>query len=80
MTFPSGLNRDEAAAVADQFGVALDQVRRDHLIAQYPAWQLFAERQEHQTPFHGIGVGRGDRGSCWRARRPVRRFDHAVHR
>ena len=33
MTYPSGLNRDEAAAVAQEFGVALEQVRRDHLIS-----------------------------------------------
>ena len=33
MTYPSGLRRDEAAAVAEQFGVALEQVRRDHLIS-----------------------------------------------
>lgn len=33
MTYPSGLIRDEAAAVAQEFGVALDQVHRDHLIS-----------------------------------------------
>jgi hypothetical protein len=33
MTYPSGLIRDEAAAVAQGFGVALDQVHRDHLIS-----------------------------------------------
>lgn len=33
MTYPSGLNRDEATAVAREFGVALHQVHRDHLIS-----------------------------------------------
>lgn len=33
MTYPSGLRRDEAAAVAQQFDVALEQVHRDHLIS-----------------------------------------------
>jgi predicted nucleotidyltransferase component of viral defense system len=33
MTYPSGLGRDEAATVAQQFGVALEQVHRDHLIS-----------------------------------------------
>src|SRR5438034_1286414 len=33
MTYPSGLRRDEAATVAQQFGVALEQVHRDHLIS-----------------------------------------------
>lgn len=33
MTYPSGLRRDEAASVAQQFGVALEQVHRDHLIS-----------------------------------------------
>lgn len=33
MTYPSGLRRDEAASVAHQFGVALEQVHRDHLIS-----------------------------------------------
>lgn len=33
MTYPSGMRRDEAAAVARQFGVSLEQVRRDHLIS-----------------------------------------------
>jgi len=33
MPYPSGLIRDEAAAVAQEFGVALDQVHRDHLIS-----------------------------------------------
>ncbi|MDQ2838255.1 MAG: nucleotidyl transferase AbiEii/AbiGii toxin family protein [Actinomycetota bacterium] len=33
MTFPSGLNRDEAAAIADEFGVAPEQIHRDHLIS-----------------------------------------------
>lgn len=33
MTYPSGLRRDEAATVAKQFGVALEQVHRDHLIS-----------------------------------------------
>lgn len=33
MTYPSGLIRDEAAAVAQEFGVALDQVHRDHLMS-----------------------------------------------
>ena len=33
MTYPSGLHRDEAATVARQFGVALEQVHRDHLIS-----------------------------------------------
>jgi hypothetical protein len=33
MTYPSGLLRDEAASVAQQFGVALEQVHRDHLIS-----------------------------------------------
>ena len=33
MTYPSGLRRAEAAAVAQQFGVALEQVHRDHLIS-----------------------------------------------
>ena len=33
MTYPSGLNLDEAATVAATFGVALDQVRRDYLIS-----------------------------------------------
>jgi predicted nucleotidyltransferase component of viral defense system len=33
MTYPSGLDRSEAAAVAEKFGVALEQVRRDHLIS-----------------------------------------------
>jgi hypothetical protein len=33
MTYPSGLLRDEGAAVAQQFGVALEQVHRDHLIS-----------------------------------------------
>jgi hypothetical protein len=33
MTYPSGLRRDEAATVAQQFGVALGQVHRDHLIS-----------------------------------------------
>ncbi len=33
MIYPTGLIRDEATAVADQFGVALEQVRRDHLIS-----------------------------------------------
>jgi predicted nucleotidyltransferase component of viral defense system len=33
MTYPSGLNRHEAANIAAQFGVAMDQVRRDHLIS-----------------------------------------------
>jgi predicted nucleotidyltransferase component of viral defense system len=33
MTYPSGLNRDEAATVAQRFGVALEQIHRDHLIS-----------------------------------------------
>ncbi|MGI8878923.1 MAG: nucleotidyl transferase AbiEii/AbiGii toxin family protein [Jatrophihabitans sp.] len=33
MTYPSGLRRDVAASVAQQFGVALEQVHRDHLIS-----------------------------------------------
>jgi hypothetical protein len=33
MTYPSGLIRDEAAAVAQEFGVALEQIHRDHLIS-----------------------------------------------
>lgn len=33
MTYPSGLRRDDAATVAQQFGVALEQVHRDHLIS-----------------------------------------------
>jgi len=33
MTYPSGLIRDEASAVAQEFGVALEQVHRDHLIS-----------------------------------------------
>jgi hypothetical protein len=33
MTYPSGLRRDEAATVAQQFGVALDQVHRNHPIS-----------------------------------------------
>ncbi len=33
MTYPSGLLREEAATVAQQFGVALEQVHRDHLIS-----------------------------------------------
>ncbi len=33
MTYPSGLRRDEAATVAEQFGVAFEQVHRDHLIS-----------------------------------------------
>jgi predicted nucleotidyltransferase component of viral defense system len=33
MTYPSGLLRHEAAKVAQQFGVALEQVHRDHLIS-----------------------------------------------
>lgn len=33
MTYPSGLRRDEAATVSRQFGVALEQVQRDHLIS-----------------------------------------------
>ena len=33
MTYPSGLRRDEATTVAQQFGVALEQVHRDHLIS-----------------------------------------------
>lgn len=33
MTYPSGLNRDESAAIARDFGVAPEQVRRDHLIS-----------------------------------------------
>lgn len=33
MTYPSGLRRGEAATVAQQFGVALEQVHRDHLIS-----------------------------------------------
>lgn len=33
MTYPTGLDPMEAAAVAAKFGVALDQVRRDYLIS-----------------------------------------------
>jgi hypothetical protein len=33
VTSPSGLDPDEAAGVTDQFGVALEQVRRDHLMS-----------------------------------------------
>lgn len=33
MTYPSGLRRDEAASVAQQLGVALEQIHRDHLIS-----------------------------------------------
>ena len=33
MTHPSGLRRDEAPTIAQQFGVELEQVHRDHLIS-----------------------------------------------
>lgn len=33
MKYPTGLNSEEASTVAAQFGVALDQVRRDYLIS-----------------------------------------------
>lgn len=33
MTYPTGLHSGEASTVAAQFGVALDQVRRDYLIS-----------------------------------------------
>ncbi|MEO8519632.1 MAG: nucleotidyl transferase AbiEii/AbiGii toxin family protein, partial [Dermatophilaceae bacterium] len=33
MTYPTGLDSEEASFVAAQFGVALEQVRRDYLIS-----------------------------------------------
>jgi len=46
MTYPSGLRRDEAAIVAQQFGVALEQVHRDHLISSIlAALQAHADEQ-----------------------------------
>jgi hypothetical protein len=33
MTYPTGLNQNEAADMTAKFGVALDQVRRDYLIS-----------------------------------------------
>lgn len=56
MTYPSGLPRDEAAAVAQQFGVALEQVRRDHLISV-----ILAALQTHAddlTFFGGTALAR----------------------
>jgi predicted nucleotidyltransferase component of viral defense system len=56
MTYPSGLSRDEAAAVAEQFGVALEQVRRDHLISA-----ILAALQTHAddvTFFGGTALAR----------------------
>lgn len=42
MTYPSGLNREEGAAIAQKFGVAQEQVRRDHLISL-----ILAALQDH---------------------------------
>ena len=44
MTYPSGLRRAEADIVAQLFGVALEQVHRDHLISSIlAALQIHAD-------------------------------------
>jgi predicted nucleotidyltransferase component of viral defense system len=56
MTYPSGLLRDEATNVAQQFGVALEQVHRDHLISS-----ILAALQAHADDlifFGGTAVAR----------------------
>jgi hypothetical protein len=56
MTYPSGLLRDEATIVAQRFGVALDQVHRDHLISS-----ILAALEAHADElifFGGTALGR----------------------
>lgn len=56
MTYPSGLRREEAAAVTQQLGVALEQVHRDHLISS-----ILAALQAHRDDlifFGGTALAR----------------------
>lgn len=56
MTYPSGLERAEAAVVAQEFGVALEQIHRDHLISA-----ILAALQSHAddlTFFGGTALAR----------------------
>jgi len=56
MTYPSGLSREEAATLAQQFGVAVEQVHRDHLISS-----ILAALQTHAADlifFGGTALAR----------------------
>jgi CRP/FNR family cyclic AMP-dependent transcriptional regulator len=64
VTSPSGFDPGEAAGVADRFGVALEQLRRDHLMSL--ALEALTTLADQRRAFPGQGRGETISGSARR--------------